>query len=459
MRPIFFFLAVLIASSTEAQRAVVISSIPTNTPPGAVIHLASSANGWNPGDPGWIFSSWNTQWIFDVPASAPNVFQGKMTMGSWQSVEGNASGEFLPDRTFDFTSTDTLVVQIQSWEGLGGGVELPPNVVILDDAFFMPQLDRTRRIRLFLPTNYDSTTLDYPVLYMHDGQNLFSAAEAFAGEWEVDEAMLAFEADGYNGAIVVAIDNGGAQRIAEYTPWANDQYGGGDGALYTDFIVETLKPFVDENYRTLSDRENTGIMGSSLGGLISFYAAVRHQDVFSKAGVFSPSFWFTNDIYDFMQTTGKEADMLFFFLAGEQESATLVSDINEMTALMQSEGFTESEIRFDTHADGQHSEWFWAREFPDAFEWLYMSTTTDLSVASNSEKLKIQPNPVTDTMWFILPEGQSITDVLIFDVSGRLCFEKQQSGPRLELGHLPKGIYQLRLTTLSGTYTENFVKL
>ncbi len=459
MRHIFIILAVFITGHAEAQRAVVISSIPANTPPGADIHLASSANGWNPGDPDWVFAAWNEQWIFDIPASAPNVFQGKMTMGSWQSVEGNAAGGFLPDRTFNFTSTDTLVVQILSWEGMGGGVELPPNVVVLDDAFFMPQLDRTRRIRLFLPSNYDSTTLDYPVLYMHDGQNLFSAAEAFAGEWEVDETMLAFEADGYNGAIIVAIDNGGGHRIAEYTPYANAQYGGGDGALYTDFIVETLKPFVDENYRTLTDRENTGIMGSSLGGLISFYAAVRHQDVFSKAGVFSPSFWFTDDIYDFMQTTGKEADMRFFFLAGELESGTLVANVEEMISVMETAGFQETEIRFDTHADGQHSEWFWAREFPDAFEWLYMSSTVDISIAQAEKKLKIHPNPVTDTMWIILPEGETNATVQIFDVAGRLCFEKRQVGPSLDLGHLPKGTYQLRLTTQQHTYTENFVKL
>ncbi len=460
MRFILFAILYCFSLSVFAQRVIIITELPANTPDGAVLHLGASANGWNPGHPDWIFESFEALFILDVPAASPDVFEGKVTMGDWASVEGTAVGGFVPNRAFDFTASDTLYVVVAGWEGMpGGGDDLPPNVVVLDDAFFMPELDRSRRIRLFLPSNYDSTTDHYPVLYMHDGQNLFSAQEAFAGEWEVDEAMLDFESEGYNGAIVVAIDNGGSYRIAEYTPYAHPEYGGGDGAAYTDFLVNTLKPHVDENYRTLTDRENTGIMGSSLGGLISFYAGIRHQDIFSKVGVFSPSFWFSEEIYTFVETTGKNADMQFFFLAGEQESATLVGQIEDMTATMTSVGFTTDEWRFDSHPNGQHSEWFWAQEFPTAFEWLYMNATTDLTHAPNLEKLMLSPNPAMDTIYFILPEGHASADVQIFDVSGRLLFEKRNVKSAVDISTLPKGMYQLRLSSESGKWTENFVKL
>jgi len=120
---------------------------------------------------------------------------------------------------------------------------------------------------------------------------------------------------GDDGVIVIGIDNGGAERINEYCPWENTAYGGGDGAAYVNFIVNTLKPYIDENYRTLAGREHTGIMGSSLGGLISLYAAIEHQDVFSKAGIFSPAFWINPEVYDYVTTVGYEDYVKFYFIA------------------------------------------------------------------------------------------------------------------------------------------------
>ena len=89
--------------------------------------------------------------------------------------------------------------------------------------------------------------------------------------------------------IVVGIDNGGADRLNEYSPWVNAQYGGGQGDEYIEFLVSTLKPYIDANYRTLPGRNTTGIMGSSMGGLISMYGFSERQDIFAKAGMFSPA--------------------------------------------------------------------------------------------------------------------------------------------------------------------------
>lgn len=453
-------LALLISLAGNAQRAIVIDAIPANTPANATIYLAPSINGWNPGDPDFIFSDVAGELIYTLSDSAPNTFQGKITRGAWTSVEGNAAGGDISDRTFNFSTTDTIHITVQSWKDLGGTPsDLPPNVVTLSNDFFMPQLGRNRRIRLFLPSNYVDTSGDYPVLYMHDGQNLFSASESFAGEWEVDEALINFEDEGYNGAIVVAIDNGGSYRIDEYTPWANPDYGGGDGDAYIEFIVNTLKPYVDENYRTLSNRENTGIMGSSLGGLISHYGGMKYQNVFSKVGVFSPSYWFTSDIYDFTAAQGHSADMKFYFLAGGQESASLQQDVNTMIETMEGNGFSESETHFKFVANGQHSEWFWAQEFPDAFEWLYLSSATAILEKQPENTINIYPNPVYDSLHFTLPDASDFADIEIFDTAGRLVRTLSRKQEQIDLSDLSKGSYVVNIKCKTGAQTFNVVKL
>ncbi len=448
MRLRLTFCLIITASALVAQRTVVITSLPANTPSEDLIYLAGSANAWNPGDPAWSFAEAEEIHVLNVPESAPNTFQGKITRGSWATVEGNAGGGFLPDRSFNFTESDTLYISVLSWEGSAPPApDLPPNVVVLDEAFDMPELNRTRRIRLYLPSDYDApgNETHYPVLYMHDGQNLFSAQESFAGEWEVDEAMLAFEADGYEGAIIVAIDNGGAQRINEYTPHSHPVYGGGQGAAYTEFIVNTLKPQVDSTYRTLPGREHSGIMGSSLGGLISFYAAMGHQEVFSKVGVFSPSFWFNDSIYTFAEAQGKQYDMQFFFLAGGQEGASLQPQVQQMVDLLEDAGFGEDEIQYDFVPNGQHSEWFWAQEFPDAFEWLYMGSSLSANGAAADLKFNVYPNPTSGTFDIIWPEAHGLQTAELIDLQGRKLRTFYESQARPDVGDLPAGMYLLRV--------------
>ena len=122
---------------------------------------------------------------------------------------------------------------------------------------------------------------------MHDGQNLFDKATSFAGEWGIDEAMDSIK----NACIVVGIDNGGLKRMYEYNPNDTKQYGRGEGRAYLAFIVNNLKPFIDKKYRTLPGKQYTWMAGSSMGGLITFYAGLYYPQVFGGLGVFSPSFW------------------------------------------------------------------------------------------------------------------------------------------------------------------------
>jgi predicted alpha/beta superfamily hydrolase len=153
-----------------------------------------------------------------------------------------------------------------------------------------PQLGNVRDVQVYLPPSYAGSGRHYAVIYMHDGQNLFDATTSFAGEWRVDDTLERIAADGVQ-PIVVAIPNMGADRAHEYTPFVDPRRGGGHGDAYLDFIVHTLKPEIDRRFRTRHERAYTGIIGSSLGGLISLYAFFRHPDVFGFAGVMSPALW------------------------------------------------------------------------------------------------------------------------------------------------------------------------
>jgi predicted alpha/beta superfamily hydrolase len=163
-----------------------------------------------------------------------------------------------------------------------------------------PQLKNKRDVLVYLPPSYEGGHARYPVIYMHDGQNLFDERTSFAGAWHVGETMQQLSREGIE-AIIVGIPNMGADRLAEYGPFRDRQQRGGQGELYLAFIVETLKPLIDHDFRTLPGRLNTGIAGSSMGGLISLYAFFRQPAVFGLAGILSPSLWFTRQaILDFV---------------------------------------------------------------------------------------------------------------------------------------------------------------
>jgi predicted alpha/beta superfamily hydrolase len=243
------------------------------------------------------------------------------------------------------------------------------NVFIVTDTMLIPQLNRTRAIWIYLPPDYDIEDKNYPVLYMHDGQNLFEDTTSFIGEWHVDETLDSLFADGYDVPIVVGINNGGMMRIEEFTPWVNEKYGGGKGDLYMRFIVETLKPEIDKRYRTLPEAEHSGIMGSSIGGLISFYGGLKYNSTFQKIGVFSPSFWYSDSVYTFTEHTKIAANTRIILLGSELEDSTMVPDMQKIAGLL-SMKLPSGQIKVKATIYGAHSEWYWYQEFPEAVIWL-----------------------------------------------------------------------------------------
>ncbi|UOR03502.1 alpha/beta hydrolase-fold protein [Hymenobacter aerilatus] len=238
----------------------------------------------------------------------------------------------------------------------------------------MPQLHRTRRVWVYLPPSYTTSHRRYPVLYLQDGQNIFDEATSFSGEWGVDEALNQEK----RATIVVAIDNGGDKRLDEYSPWRNSQYGGGEGREYAAFLTETLKPYIDQHYRTRPGRRHTGIGGSSMGALIALYATLRYPDVYGRVGVFSPALWFAKDSLDrFVQRARSGRPTRLYLVAGQQESETMVPYMTQLRDQLHQAGVRSANLRFVVRPDGQHNEGFWRREFPAAYQWLFFGKSAE----------------------------------------------------------------------------------
>jgi len=419
----------LVFQGLRAQVTFHITQWPNYTPPADSLYIAGTFNGWNPGSASHrLIRQPDSSWMITLPQSAASI-QYKFTRGNWARVEGNASGAQRPNRTYTFAGADTVRITIESWEDLhngggGGGGASTANaqVILLNDSFYIPQLQRYRRIWMYLPVDYNTApSKRYPVFYMHDGQNLFDATTSFAGEWEIDEHLSRLFGQGDYGAIIVGISNGGTQRINEYSPWVNPQYGGGQGEAYINFIVQTLKPYIDSHYRTDTSRASTGLWGSSMGGLISQFGVMRHQEVFGMAGIFSPSLWFSSQVFSQIPLEGRRLPVRFYLLAGALESASMVSQTQQLAQALRSAGFDSSDVAVRIRSDGQHSEWFWRREFPEAYRWLLQRLPTAVSPICPAV-LRWYPNPCTGRTRLLGLEESDQTEVRIFDACGRLRF-------------------------------------
>lgn len=260
-------------------------------------------------------------------------------------------------------------------------------VRVLSD-FHSPQLNNKRDLLVYLPQSHDEDTARrYPVIYMHDGQNLFDTNTSYAGEWRVDETMTALEAEGIE-AIIVGIPNAGEDRIHEYSPFA-DRMSKGRGALYLRFIVETIKPLIDAEFHTLPDKANTGLLGSSMGGLISLYGFFEHPNVFGLAGVVSPALWFGGGaIYGYVERKPHHEGRIYMDVGTQEagspkktgwlsaawrqsQSGRYVNGVRRMRDLLAQKGYREGEmLRYIEDNGGRHNEADWARRLPEMMRWL-----------------------------------------------------------------------------------------
>lgn len=366
----------------------IIKELPDYTPENSNIYIAGSFNGWNPGDEKYKLKNIDGNYQITLKKQKGEFIEFKFTRGNWETVEKGKKGEEIPNRLYTFNESDEIIeISIYNWRDFvekgKSNVKhtITGNVKVIND-FYLKELGKKRRVWIYLPPDYKSSEKRYPVLYMHDGQNIFDDATSFVGEWHVDETLEKLFKEGKtDGVIVVAIDNGGIERLNEYSPWkwentdlqiAKNQ--GGDGDKYIDSIVYSVKPYIDKHYRTIS--EDSGIMGSSMGGLISLYAALKYPDVFKKVGALSSAFWFAdNKITEYVKEREYVGDLKIFVYVGGKEGSSM-SDANkykndsiEMVDLLKKLGYNNVKLLIDE--DGTHNERFWAKHFEEIFLWLY----------------------------------------------------------------------------------------
>jgi enterochelin esterase-like enzyme len=242
----------------------------------------------------------------------------------------------------------------------------------------------TRFLRVWLPAGYDDAEnagRHYPVFYLNDGQNLFEAATSFTGvEWRVDETADRLIGEGaVPPMIIVGIDNAGKDRIREYMPHRsmNPMMLRVQGRHYPDFLMKEVMPFVGRNYRVATGAENTGLGGSSLGGLIALYTAMVRPGAVGRLLVESPSLW----------ASGRQAiresravriwpERIFLGVgtaeAGSAErSRTVVDDVRELAAILRRAVLSEKRLRLMVKDGAGHNEEAWAERFPEALRFLF----------------------------------------------------------------------------------------
>jgi predicted alpha/beta superfamily hydrolase len=228
-----------------------------------------------------------------------------------------------------------------------------------------PQLGNRRDLYAYLPPSHGDGRR-YSVLYMHDGLNLFDEATSNGGEWRVDETLERLAGEGIE-VIVIGVPHG-PDRRHEYA---------GDGAeAYLSFLVDTVKPLVEESFDVAARRESRGIAGSSLGGVVSLHGLFAHPDVFGLAGVLSPAFWWNGDrLFELVERTPAPPARIYIDVGDEEDSdektrAAYVDGFERMTALLRRKGYTDESLRAVLDRGGTHHESVWARRFPEVLRFL-----------------------------------------------------------------------------------------
>jgi len=374
MRYKFLFIALLISNLVCGQVTFIVNQLPEGHDFNKSLYISGNFEGWSGGSEETVLSQDGETYSITLNNIQCNILF-KFTLGSWESVETDGDGASIENRSYTCESGEqTVYISIEGWTGDSKAIvrsTAHQNVTILSNDFEMPQLDRSRKIRLYLPPDYKTSNKNYPVLYIQDGQNVFDVKTSYAGEWEVDETLNHLYYEMGLSMIVVAIDNAEDQRVNEYIPYTFPRIEKSEGQDYSRFLVETLKPYIDKNFRTMPDAENTAIMGSSLGGLISHYAALENPNVFGKVGVFSPSFWVSQEAYDLARKKSNQSNMRMYFLAGDREGERVVPDVEKMIDVMKDSGFKNSNIYKKIIEGGQHNEKLWRENFEAAILWLF----------------------------------------------------------------------------------------
>lgn len=254
-------------------------------------------------------------------------------------------------------------------------IELSRHPFLLAKAIRITKLNRRRRIWAFLPSDYfQNQTKRYPVIYFNDGQNVFEGWKAAFGKgWDTHITMQKNGIVHFDQCILVGIEHGKKYRKGEYTPFDHSGQLSFEGNAYSDFVANELKSYVDKTLRTRPEREYNAIAGSSLGGLNALFTGFKHQDVFSKVGVFSPSLWASPSILPLIERIGRHYPMKFYISVGSREGGYTIDNVHKLYKSLLSGGFAPNDLKLNIVANGQHNETLWKDEFSNFYQWVNLN--------------------------------------------------------------------------------------
>ncbi len=303
----------------------------------------------------------NGTWTKSFSFEKGKKIEFKITRGSWETEALNDDGSVPENYLLELMNDTTIQIKINLWaDQVEKAIEGQITGTVMYHKNFQGMGIKPRDIFVWLPPGYESDlTRKYPVLYMHDGQNIIDpSTSSFHVDWQIDEAADSLIRQGLIEPIIIVGIYNTSDRNEEYSEEPL-------GLAYMKFIIDSLKPFVDRNYRTLPGRENTANGGASLGGLIPFILAWEHPEVFSKAICFSPAFKIDN--YDFVDNVrnynGEKKNIKVYINNGDNElDSQLQPGVDEMIAALIKQRYNQGkDFYFFKSQNSQHGERDWAR--------------------------------------------------------------------------------------------------
>lgn len=340
------------------------------------IYISGNFNNWRTQDKEFIMekigdNSYHYKFSYDFDYPLELLY--KFTKGDWSEVEIDKNGNRTENRsTKNHTGIQNEHVARWRKNWLPYKPSFLPQVLLISDEFEIPQLNKTRKIWALLPHDYDNSSENYPVMYLQDAQNLFNN-NAKHGNWEIDKKLAVMAEYKIGKIIIIAIEHAEEDRIKEYNV-GKTVLGKGQGKKYIRFVTETLKPFVDSNFRTKKEREFTGIGGSSMGGLITVFSGLMYPEVYGKLMVFSPSLWVVPKLI--VNSENDAEDTKIYLYAGGDESETMIEYVQNFKNNIIASEFVKDKMKINLsiNKEGKHNETFWGDEFPKAIEWLFFNT-------------------------------------------------------------------------------------
>jgi predicted alpha/beta superfamily hydrolase len=375
------------AAAAPAYSPIIRVTLRTPLPLDKSIFISGSFNQWGLGPKAWPMTMLpDGSYAARLPAWVRGNYEFKFHLGDWASEATTARGAKMGNFNATFSPRKSMFdYVIEGWLGQEAWPKTdstaPIGVSIFSNDMRIPQLNRNRRIWVYLPADYGKVaTKRYPVIYMQDGQNVFDKATSFAGEWGVDETLNRLSTAGDAGAIVIGIDNGGRSRNDEYHTINPDTGRPGQADAYLDFIIKTLKPLIDSVFTTKPDRLNTALMGASSGASLALYGALKFPDVIGKAAMFSTPLWLAPRFDAMVPTVNAyRAGTKFWFTCGETEkvgqgpAGMFARDQPALIDALATAGFSRTtQLKASIDPAGQHNEAFWGRTFEDAYRWLFV---------------------------------------------------------------------------------------